>query len=72
MERQGKALRVLEADLQAETLDECFRIFAEEFKRGNIFPAVKRIVVKEYPDMAADVLKHAGFMKEMQDWVLYK
>ena len=72
MERQGKALRVLEADLQAETLEECFRIFAEEFKRGNIFPAVKRIVVKEYPDMAADVLKHAGFMKEMQDWVLYK
>ena len=72
MERQGKVLRILEADLQRETLEECFGIFAEEFKRGNIFPGVRRIVVKEYPDMAADVLKHAGFMKEMQDWVLYK
>lgn len=72
MERQGKVLRILEAGLQAEMLDECFRIFVEEFKRGNIFTGVKRIVVKEYPDMAAEALKRAGFMKEMRDQVLYR
>ena len=47
-------------------------VFIEEFKRGSIFPAVKRIVVKDYPDTAKEAFAQAGFMKEMQDYVLYR
>ncbi|MCM1123584.1 MAG: DEAD/DEAH box helicase [Eubacterium sp.] len=72
MERQGKVLRVLEPNLPEETLRECLELFVEEFRRGILFPAVKRIVVKEYPDNAAQALRLAGFMKEMRDYVLYK
>lgn len=72
MERQGKTLRILEADLSAEALEQCLRLFAEDFKRGSFFGAVKRIVVKEYPDAAGAALERAGFMKEMQDYVLYR
>ena len=72
MERQGKTLRILEEDLTAKALEQCLRLFAEDFKRGSLFPAVKRIVVKEYPDTAGAALQQAGFMKEMQDYVLYR
>lgn len=72
MERQGRVFRVMDAGLQGKKLEECLRLFIEEFKRGSIFPAVKRIVVKEYPDMAAEAFVQAGFMKEMQDYVLYR
>lgn len=72
MERQGKTLRILETELPEETLEECFRLFVEEFKRGSIFGTVKRIVVKEYPDTAGAALEQAGFMREMQDYVLYR
>ena len=72
MERQGKVLRIVETDLPEKTLEECFKLFAEEFKRGSIFSAVKRVVVKEYDDTVREALGKAGFMKEMQDYVLYK
>ncbi|MBD5511836.1 MAG: DEAD/DEAH box helicase [Lachnospiraceae bacterium] len=68
MERQGKTLRILEEEHQ----DACLKLFVEEYKSGKIFPAQKRIVVKEYPDMAREALTKAGFLKEMQDYVLYK
>lgn len=68
MERQGKTLRILEKEHQ----DACLKLFVEEYKSGKIFPAQKRIVVKEYPDMAREALTKAGFLKEMQDYVLYK
>ena len=67
MERQGKVLRIWEAELQ----EECLQLFAEKFRRGSIFSDRKRIVVKEYPDTAAEALHKAGFRKEMQDYVLY-
>ena len=72
MERQGKKLRILEPDLSAEAVAECVRFFAADFKRGGLLPAVKRIVVKEYPDAVGTALEQAGFMKEMQDYVLYR
>lgn len=72
MERQGKTLRILEPGMSAEAVAECVRLFAEGFKRGSLFPAVKRIVVKEYPDTAGTALEQAGFMREMQDYVLYR
>lgn len=67
MERQGKVLQIWEEELQ----EECLRLFAEKFKQGGIFAGMKRIVVKDYPDAAAQALRQAGFKKEMQDYVLY-
>lgn len=67
MERQGKVLQIWEETLQ----EECLRLFAEKFKQGSLFTGMKRIVVKEYPDAAAEALRQAGFRKEMQDYVLY-
>ncbi len=68
MERQGKVLRLYEEGPAAE----CLRLFVEEYRRGKIFSAMKRIVVKEYPAGAGELLERAGFLREMQDYVLYR
>ena len=68
MERQGNTLRVLEE----EQLDECLGMFSQEYHKGRIFPGLKRIVVKKYPDSAREALTRAGFFREMQDYVLYR
>ncbi len=68
LERQGKVLRIFDEEL-AET---CMREFADEFQRGKIFCERKRIVIKEYPKTADDILAKAGFRREMQDYVLYR
>lgn len=68
MERQGKTLRVFDENV----VEECLRLFAEEYKGGKIFPMQKRIVMKEHPDTAKEALTKAGFLREMQDYVLYK
>lgn len=67
-ERQGRSLRVLEPEGLAESL----ALFGEEYKRGRIFPGKKRIVVKDYPREVATALAAGGFLKEMQDYVLYR
>ena len=51
MERQGKVLHIFEKEMQSE----CLKLFAGDFRRGRIFPSLKRIVVKEYPDTAGEV-----------------
>lgn len=58
--------------LQRDVLYEALALFAEEFRRGRIFPGRKRILVKEYPACAAQALAAGGFMHEMQDYVLYR
>lgn len=68
MERQGKTLRIFDEDRK----EECLKLFAEEYRRGKLFPALKRIVVKEYPGTAEAALVNAGFQREMQDYALYK
>ncbi len=68
MERQGNMLRVFEE----ACLEECLDTFVQVFKEGRIFPALQRIVVKNYPDYAAQALTHAGFFRELQDYVLYR
>lgn len=52
-------------------MQEALTLFAEECKRGRILPGKKRVVVKEYPPEAAAALKESGFVREMQDDVLY-
>lgn len=68
MERQGRVLRVYNTNDMEEVITE----FVRAFKQGAIYPEQKRIVLKEYPDEAADVLQTAGYMREMKDYVLYK
>lgn len=72
-ERQGKALRLLGTERgQEDILCEALVLFAEEFRRGRIFPGKKRISVKEYPAQAAQALAAGGFLHEIQDYVLYR
>lgn len=68
LERQGRSLRVFEPDRLKEVLGR----FAEDYARRRIFPSQNRIVVKEYPEEAVNGLKNAGFIHELQDYVLYR
>ena len=68
MERQGKILRIFDEALA----EDCMKLFAQEFKRHKLFPSLKRIVVKEYPQTATEALTAAGFGREMKDYVLYQ
>ncbi|MCM1543238.1 MAG: DEAD/DEAH box helicase [Blautia sp.] len=67
-ERQGKIFRIFTED----GLEDILQQFTEEFKRGRIFADRKRIVVKEYPAEAAEAFGKSGFLREMQDYCLYK
>ena len=67
-ERQGKVLRTFDSS----NLQEVLRNFSQDFKTHRIFPKLKRITVKEYPIEAIDSLIGAGFVREMQDYVLYR
>lgn len=66
MERQGKTLRVL-GDMEG-----VMEAFVRDFREKRIFPGIKRLILKEYPADMMQMLKEAGFMKEMQDYVLYR
>lgn len=68
MERQGKILRIFEEDGMDTVLSE----FVRCFQRKLLFPDQKRLILKEYPEYAVELLKHAGFIREMQDYVLYR
>ena len=71
MERQGKTLRFF-GEYPPEELLALMKLFAEEFRQKRLFPALKRIVVKDYPAEGAAALAGAGFIREMQDYVLYR
>jgi ATP-dependent Lhr-like helicase len=67
-ERQGRLLRVFDES----ALKDALSAFARDFKARRVFPAQNRVTVKAYPDGAAGALSHAGFMREMRDFVLYR
>lgn len=67
-EKQGKSCSVFDA----EGLEEVLFLFVEEFRRGRIFAGRSRIVVKEYPEEAAYAFEQCGFLREIQDYVLYR
>lgn len=67
-ERQGRTLRVFDNAY----LPDALKAFVQDYSARRLFPAVRRITVKEYPREAADVLKAAGFSKEVQDYILYR
>lgn len=68
LERQGRSLRVWEEDAAEEGIF----LFAAQFAAGRLYPGLKRVVVKEYPESCRGALQAAGFLREMQDYVLYR
>lgn len=68
LERNGASLRIFEMDC----LESCLRSFTEEYRRGSMFAGKKRIVVKKYPKEAAYAMERSGFIREMQDYALYR
>lgn len=70
-ERQGKTLRTFgEWDEAAGT--QMLQSFSAAFRGKTLFAGIKRVVVKEYPAESAEALAAAGFIREMQDYVLYR
>ncbi len=67
-ERQGKVLRVFEEEFLPEALSE----FTRDFLRRRLFPALNRITVKQFPAKASGALSEAGFVREIQDYTLYR
>ena len=61
-------LRVHEPEVTEEMLEE----FVNNFRQSALFPEVKRLTVKEYPPEAGEALAKAGFIREMNDFVLYR
>lgn len=66
-ERKGRVLRIFSWDGLEEVLDS----FVKDFKGRRIYAGTRRLIVKEYPSEVSEVLNKAGFIKEMQDYVLY-
>ena len=72
-ERQGKTLKIFDfQSLGAVRTEEALKLFVQDFQDKRIFPGRKRIVVKEYPAEAEAALQKSGFIREMQDYVLYR
>lgn len=67
-ERSGKTLRVF----QDEFLLEALQVFTQEFEQKSLYPTLNRITIKQYPKDAQELLKEAGFQKEITDFVLYR
>ncbi|MCL2019735.1 MAG: DEAD/DEAH box helicase [Oscillospiraceae bacterium] len=68
LEKQGRVLRILDE----KYTEEATAAFSEDFKKGFIFPNLKKLTVKEYPKEAESALKKAGFGGHMLDFVLYR
>ena len=68
LERQGRILRVFEP----HGLEQALTIFVNDFKGKRLFPELKRLIVREYPEGTGELLKKAGFSREMNDYVLYR
>ena len=67
-EKQGETLRVFDDPAAPEAL----RALADAFRRGTIFPALPRLLIKKYPPTAAAHLEAAGFTREMLDYTLMR
>ncbi|MEA4890402.1 MAG: DEAD/DEAH box helicase [Clostridiaceae bacterium] len=67
-ERQGKTLRVFDE----ASLPEVLHVIAYDYSERRLYPAQNRLTVRQYPPEAADALVKAGFIREMQDYVLYR
>lgn len=69
LERQGRVLRIFEK--RPEAIGEILSKFVKDFQGRCLFAGQKRLIVKEYPKEVCQLLEQAGFIREMQDYVLY-
>ena len=53
-------------------LEQALTIFVNDFKGKRLFPELKRLIVREYPEETGELMKKAGFSREMNDYVLYR
>ncbi len=67
-ERQGRVLRVFEEEFLPEALLE----FNKYYFGRRLFPALSRITVRQFPAEAARALSETGFIREIQDYTLYR
>jgi ATP-dependent Lhr-like helicase len=67
-ERQGKVLRVFDPT----GLDAVLKDFVLSYNRRRLFAHAARLTLTQYPPEAHDALKVAGFVREMNDYVLYR
>ena len=67
-EKQGETLRVFDNPAAPEAL----RALADAFRRGTVYPALPRLLIKKYPPTAAPHLEAAGFTREMLDYTLMR
>lgn len=48
------------------------KALCDDFAQKRIFPSLKRLTLKDYPADAVPALEKAGFLKEMNDYVLWR
>lgn len=57
---------------ESQGLEQTLQVFVNDFKGKRLFPELKRLIVREYPEGTGETLKRAGFSREMNDYVLYR
>jgi ATP-dependent helicase Lhr and Lhr-like helicase len=67
-EQQGRTLRIFDDS----AIPAALQSFVQDYNGRRIYPAQRRLTVKQYPREAADALRDAGFASEMQDYTLYR
>jgi ATP-dependent helicase Lhr and Lhr-like helicase len=68
LERQGKVLRIFDNSM----LQEAMQSLAADYARRRVFTTLNRLIIHQYPIDAGEALMEAGFLREMQDYVLYR
>ena len=67
LERSGASLRIFEPACAERAL----AALAGDFRRRNVFPGQKRLILKKAPAEVHAALEKAGFLREALDWVLW-
>ena len=68
MERQGRTLRVFDDD----ALPDALSMLVSDYGARRVFPWMSRLTVREYPPASAGAMERAGFIREIQDYVVYR
>ena len=69
-ERQGRIFRIF-SGMKNGDVERMLKEFVKDYRERRLFPEQKRLIVKEFPDGMEESLRKAGFLREMQDYVLY-
>ena len=67
-ERQGKSLRVFDP----ASLPDALHVFVRNFQEKRIYPTLSRLTVRQCPVESVNALLAAGFVRSVQDYVLYR